>query len=232
MTEKAKYAQVQLGSITIEGIMLPNGTFGMTLAQLNELVPFDPYTKNLARTLKRFCGKSLTLTKIVVDRPIQKPLEYIITIDQLSLVLVKLALRGYESAEDFAAFLVGLSLEKLFSDAFEVKSEQDQRQGWLVERIKGRKHRLDLTDGILWYIGGHKEMSVSEKKFLFTNCTNRIYRALFGKTADTLKEERGDSMTQDELGRVATLERHAAVLMMKKDMHPMDAVQDAIDFYC
>lgn len=54
MSEKARITKVQIGSEFINGIMLPNGDFGITVSQVSALFGFP--NKHASRDLKVLVG--------------------------------------------------------------------------------------------------------------------------------------------------------------------------------
>jgi hypothetical protein len=61
---KARVAQVSIGSIVFEGVMLPNGDFAITLSQLRDLAFPSTYQNNALRELKVSQGIGFQLLKV------------------------------------------------------------------------------------------------------------------------------------------------------------------------
>lgn len=91
----------------------------------------------------------------------------------------------------------------------ELKRLYAERQKWEIERAKGVVIRHVLTDTI--------KMKVADspnKKFMYPNYTKMIYKFIFGKTIDELREQYGvkgkeslrDYITTEELREVESLE--------------------------
>lgn len=99
--------------------------------------------------------------------------------------------------DGFSLLVMGFTGEKAlqfkiqFINAFnsmeeELKRLYEERQQWNIEREKGKLVRHILTDTI--------KMKVAEspnKKFMYPNYTKLIYKILFNKTYNELKEEYG-----------------------------------------
>jgi hypothetical protein len=56
-TKKATVSQVQFGSITVEGLQLPDGTFAIAVTQANQLLEFAAHPNNIVRSVKRILGE-------------------------------------------------------------------------------------------------------------------------------------------------------------------------------
>ena len=96
--------------------------------------------------------------------------------------------------DGFVMLAMGFTGEKAFKfkeqyiNAFnsmerELKRIYEERQQWVIEREKGKLVRHILTDTI--------KMKVAEspnKKFMYPNYTKLIYKILFGKSCNELKE--------------------------------------------
>lgn len=91
----------------------------------------------------------------------------------------------------------------------ELKRIYAERQQWVIEREKGKLVRHILTDTI--------KMKVAEsphKKFMYPNYTKLIYKLLFGKSFEELKEQYGikgkeslrDYLASEELKELEEME--------------------------
>ena len=97
-----------------------------------------------------------------------------------------------------------------------LKRIYEERKQWEIERAKGVVVRHILTDTI-------KSMlpESSNKKFAYPNYTNLVYKVLFGKSANDLRQEFKiqkcesvrDYFTADELAEVENLERLSTELI-------------------
>ena len=91
----------------------------------------------------------------------------------------------------------------------ELKRLYEERKKWEIERAKGVVIRHVLTDTIKM-----KVPDSPHKKFMYPNYTKMIYKFIFGKTVDELREQYGikgkesvrDYITADELREVESLE--------------------------
>ena len=65
MTTKAKITNVKIGNITIEGSMLPNGTFAVAVPQIVKL--FGIINTNASRDFKLLLGGDSGIIKIATE---------------------------------------------------------------------------------------------------------------------------------------------------------------------
>lgn len=135
VTQKAVITQVQIGSLTIDGLMLPNGDYAIAVPQVADL--FMLFPGNAARDLKTLLGNDSKLIKVKTE--INKNVTTIVSLEQFTKIVYKLAVNGNQKARDFAEILFELSLHQLFSDAFGVKFEKEDRTRWLEARQAHRK---------------------------------------------------------------------------------------------
>jgi hypothetical protein len=143
---KAKVAAVAIGTVSVEGLLLPDGKFAVSLRQLRELA-FPSITQNNAlRELKSACGKDFQLLKSKTE--ISNNPQWIVTLDQLNFCLTELAFRGHKEARDLVRLLAGLSLQQLFSDAFGIQFDTEERQKWLRSRQASKETFRPLTDAL------------------------------------------------------------------------------------
>ncbi|MGL5079085.1 MAG: hypothetical protein ACRDBG_25075 [Waterburya sp.] len=137
MSEKARITKVQIGSEFINGIMLPNGDFGITVQQTAEL--FTLVKSNASKDIKRLLGKGTNLSQTKISESSNGQDERFLTLTQFEKLLLKLVIAGNPQAIQFAEMLLGLSLTQLWSDAFGVKFEREERTQYLINRQEHQK---------------------------------------------------------------------------------------------
>jgi hypothetical protein len=137
MLEKARITTVKLGTLEFEGLMLPDGSFGITVSQLSRVFPESVSQNNYSRQVKSALGKDFPLVKTSSELN-SKQVNYI-TIENLEKLIVELSIKGDSHAQELNRTLVGLSLTQLFSDAFGVKFESEERQNFLKFRAVHKK---------------------------------------------------------------------------------------------
>lgn len=136
ITLKASIAQVQVGNLSLEGLLSEEGIYGVGYPQLvsHNLVPRDRSIKELEAKLRI----ELKTTKWRITSA-KAPVNVVLLAD-FEKLLAKLDRAGNKAAQDMRDDLVGLSLTQLFSDAFGTKFEKEERQQYLIDR---QSHRED-----------------------------------------------------------------------------------------
>jgi hypothetical protein len=135
LSQKASIAQVSIGKLSIEGLMAEDGTFGIAVPQLisHNLISQD----NSNREAKTYMGASSNLVKWrteISKRPVN-----VILLTDFEKLLAKLDRAGNKAAQGMRDDLVGLALTQLFSDAFGLKFEKEERQAYLIDRQAQKK---------------------------------------------------------------------------------------------
>ena len=135
LTQKAVITQVQIGSLTIDGLMLPNGDYAIAVPQIAEIIGTGKETAS--KDLKRLLGESFRPSKMKTE--LGNQLINVVSLLDFEIIIAKLDRAGNKAAQDFRDSLVGLSLHQLFSDAFGVKFNKEERDRWLKARQTHRK---------------------------------------------------------------------------------------------
>lgn len=138
----AEIATVKIHNISIEGVMFPDGSYGVAIPQVSSL--FLDNQNQASKTLKRLMGADFKTSK--VKTPFNRNATLVVSLPDFERVVAKLDRAGNKPAQDFRDTLVGLSLHQLFSDEFGVKFEKEDRQKWLENRFKTKHDFRPLTD--------------------------------------------------------------------------------------
>jgi len=164
ISSKAVRQQVNIGPIQFEGLMLPDGSFGVTQKQLADLV--DLSSNNLVYYIRAaipkdtnsmvykftpehaitFAQQGFRRSRIALEG--QNSKVNIIPLDDVVSILYWLGEKGNTNARGILNLLAGLSLNQLFCDAFGIKFDKDDRQAWLKARLKGKQARRSWTDAV------------------------------------------------------------------------------------
>ncbi len=153
----AKVTQVQFGSFgSIEGLMDTEGTYYIAASQANNLLAFSAHTNNTSKLLKGLLGEAsppIRLKTELNSNPVTA-----ITLSAFEKLLAVLDRKGNKQAQILRDSLVGLSIHQLFSDAFGIIVEKDERQLKLTQLLHHNKNfhpvftswlKLDgLTSGV------------------------------------------------------------------------------------
>lgn len=221
---KAIVAQVKLGTVTLDGLMMPNGEYRVGLSQLEKLNLIPPN-----RSLKQL--KALTGMGFQSHQKAQSELhpKAVNTIDltDLTQLLLQLGFRGSKEAQELLLCLADLSLTELFNDAFGKKSDAKERQEFLKARGFGKVNRRSFTDSVQNYLTYHPDCDGN----VYAKATNLMYLLLFKQTRKQLEESLGgpvrDKLTYAQVQELATLERLAASYLDKNPITPIEAVKQA-----
>ena len=225
---KAHVTKVQIGNLEIDGLMDEAGNYFVAVPQIATLVQID---KNQAsRTLKPLLGAGFQFDRLKSE--LHPKAVNAISIQDFERTLAKLDRAGNKFAQDLRDSLVGLSLHQLYSDAFGVKFEAEDRQNWLIERGEGKEVRRTLTDAIHDYL-------VSQGKGdafgYYARITNQIYQGIFGLDANQIREQLGvpdNALTRDYLNskeiRTVALIEDVVMNMIDDGTNPFEAVTSAL----
>jgi len=232
-TKKAVIAQINLGALAIEGLMLPDGSFAIGVSQLEAL---NLVRQNQAsRDVKALLGESFQFDKAKSELN-PKPVN-IIKLPDFEKLVSKLAQAGNKPAIDLCVLLIGLSLHQLFCDGFNVKFETNERQEWLKARLVGKQVRRTLTDAIAEYLE-RNNCSPSERKYMYANVSDRLNRLLFGASAKQLcenyqcgRDTLRNQFDSKEIKNIGRLEDYAMRLVDRDNIHPMNAINEAHSFW-
>jgi hypothetical protein len=210
--------------------MLPNGKYGVGFSQICE--QFDIPQKNAARDFKCLLDGTLTILKVKIEN--SRINMFALPISDYEKLVAKLDRKGNTQAQEFRDNLVGLSLQQLFCDAFNIKFEKAERQQWLKQRQSGKQVRENLADTIEAYINNDPTLSDNYKKFIYSNVSDCLNRAIFDRKASKLKADWNvdnirDSLTAEELRWVEQTEELAARIIIKDKLEPLCAMKEAIN---
>jgi len=222
---RAEIATVRIGHLELEGLMIANGTFGIGVPQIALLTKTSSNTAS--RDFKRLLGDDFKTSK--VKTVYNKKYTNFVTLYIFELILARLDRSGNTEAQNIRDSLVGLSLHQLFSDAFYVKFEKEERQRWLEDRDNGKIYRRTLTDSIKDYLLAHPHAD----KMLYPVVTDLIYLGIFNRRAAELKVDWNetnprDEMTRKELSYVAEVEALTSRLIDRDGLYPLTAAKEAL----
>lgn len=194
---KAVIAQINLGVIQVEGLMLPNSNFAIGVSQLAQILPNLVSPTHETRSVKRLLGISSPLARVTSE--INSRAVNIISLEEFEKVLVEGAIRGDSDSINLLRDLVGLSLTQLWSDGFRIKFEKQEREEYLVSRVEHLKEF-------------HKRLTPWWKQDGCVSSADYIARVVEFKDAISLpKHKRVDDFTLEELRLINSkeIEYHA-----------------------
>lgn len=130
--KKALVASVDFGDTKIEGLQMPDGTYGVTARQANDILQFSTHPTHISRTVKRSLGKDYRLTRLSTE--LTNNPQLVLTLEQFEMLVKVLAKKGNQDAIQFALDTMGVSLRQRFADAFGEKFEKEEREKWIKQR--------------------------------------------------------------------------------------------------
>jgi hypothetical protein len=147
----AVVAKVQIGTVEIDGLMDEEGNFYVGMPQLTDinLMPRRRSAKQLEALSDKAFSSQTDIVKL--KTPLHSKGVNALPVKLVEKLLLKLAIRGNEKAIELMEALIGLSLHQLFSDAFGLKFEKDDRQRWLNCRFQTKHDFRALTDRLQKY---------------------------------------------------------------------------------
>jgi hypothetical protein len=230
-TSKAKVTTVPFLPTAIEGLLLPDGTFAVSISQV--IARFSIPQKNASRDLKALLGAESGFPKVAWETTNAKI--NVLTLEQYGELRKQLAIRGNQAALAEVLALSGLSDQQLFSDAFGIKFEQADRLQWVKARAEGKVDRRTLTDAIQDYCL-RNECKPTYCQWVYSNVTDIINRGLFGGTAKQLITKRQadslrDAFDATELRTLSHAEAHIMRLIDRRNLKPEDAAKAAMELF-
>lgn len=210
-TDDHKYSIYDFISL-VSGVKNPRDTW----KSLIERYP-DTVAKTDSVKLNRIDGKKANIATPVADK--QTLLEI------LAVLPGKLGAKYRAEAAKLVLRYIGAD-PKLADDVIQ-RMEDPKELAWLDSRIKGKVIRFTLTDAI--------SRTNPSNQFVYSHCTNTIYKSLFGKTAKQMKDESRivrDGLTTKELTNLSFTEQLAADKINKKlevgqSVKPFDVCKEA-----
>lgn len=163
MTIKAQIATVQIGPLSMEGLMSECGRFGVAISQYADL--FETSRNTASRDLKRLLDKVFQ-TSIEFEQwktPFNQKAVNVILLESWSLVIIELAFSGNLKAMNLVRDLHEMSWHQLFCDAFQIKFEEEDRQKYLRERAVHRSQYHPLLTSWLQKDGCSKDWEYGQR---------------------------------------------------------------------
>jgi len=145
-SNKAIVAKVDFGFTQVDGLMLPDGTYAIAMAQANKLLVFSSSTQNALKSLKLLLGKDSELIRAKTE--LANNPAYILTIPQFRTLIRELDKRGNATATAFIDAVLEEAIERRFDTAFCKTVEEAERNALLAQRMNRLLARKQWTDCI------------------------------------------------------------------------------------
>lgn len=230
---RAPIATISLGTVSIEGLQLQDGSYAVSVSQVAEL--FSVPQKHSSRTLKALLVMDCPFPKI--RSGVNSKAVNILTLAQFETVLIKLDRQGNEKAQSLRDALTGTALNELFCDAFGIVSDASTRQAHMKSRMEGIQTRRSFTDEVSdRYLATHPEADKAPF-YAFAAPSDKLNQRLTGHPAKYWREkfncevdELRDHWGKEHLDRIDRVENLAAI-KVTGGMSPLEAIDFAIDIY-
>jgi hypothetical protein len=210
--------------------MYEDGTFAIALPQISKLFPESVTPHNATRTVKRSLGKgSSEISFLRATTRLNSKAVNTITLDMFEILVFELAMVGDVLAQNFMRILFGLSLKQIWSDAFKVKFEAEDRQAEITSRQTGK----DIFKRLMLVVQTHlHSQGKNDPGHYYAQLVNKIYRGLFGMEAKELRDVRSvdksaltrDHFTARELSVISRVEDGVMFMIQHMGKEPFEAV--------
>lgn len=225
----ASVATIQIGAVSLQGLMDSKGNFFVAVPQLADIGLVPP--NRSAKQLESLLGNSFQSQFLKFKTSINPKAVNAVPLSFFEGLIFELALKGNEKAIAISRTLHGLSWHQLFCDAFGLKFEKEDRQAWLKARMEGKAARRTLTDAIADWYAKFPKGTTRPPHVMYAQVTNAIYQKLWGVDAigleQILKCDRNKAREYLDAKSLKYLE-HAEFNVMEvidnREIKPIDAV--------
>lgn len=229
----AKTAKVRISSAyEIDGLMGEDGEFYVSVSQVATL--FQLTEKNPSSTIKGLLGITSSFIKVQPDT--SPKAVNVLTLLQFERLTLELVAGQNKTAISIMRDSVGRNLRQLSSDGFKVQLGAEERNDWDDIRAITTLFSGEFFNQIKVWMS-QRECG-DPKATHYADVFDAINVGLFGKTAETIREELGLSsgtgLQRDHFGPralylIRITQREAARYMkLKPDMSPVVAVKYTI----
>lgn len=194
-TNRAQVATVTIAGQKFQGVMFPDGSYGITIQQAHQTLTeglsqdkshISIHQNNAQRDLKALLGKENPFIKEHVENHARS--QNILSLSQFWQLIRKLDRKGNPRAEAFVDACGETTLEMYLDVAFNVEREAKERVTWNEVRAAGILTRNKATDALRDYM--HSIGEVPEAKH-YIQLTEALNKAVLGFTAAQYKKAHG-----------------------------------------
>jgi hypothetical protein len=188
ITRKATIAIVKMGTLQIEGLRFDdNGDYAVAVSQICSI--FSLSKVHASRDIKAILGAGSQLS--TARTTLNPKAVNCITLLDFERVVRALDKKGNKQAEVIADSWIGLALNQLFSDAFGIKFDKDDRQQYLTARLAGKFTRRTVTDSCKDWYDRPDTVTSCPLGSIIAKVTNQTYLAMWGVTAAQIRSHFG-----------------------------------------
>lgn len=197
MTSKTKYPQAEITQVNVGVVQLldvlycqEHEAFYIAVPQLADRFQID--RNQATRTLKRLLGAGFQIDHKFRTRLHPKAVNAI-PLSQYEIVVAKLDRKGNLLAQAERDEMAGLSYIQLACDAFGLIFDASDRAEWMKRRREGIIARHSATDAMKLDSERKGKADSPNAHWKYKNCTDRIYKHLYGMNAKQMRELLGIS---------------------------------------
>ena len=237
--KKAIVATVYIDTLEFEGLLLPDDSFAISLSQISSLFPISFPQKNASRQVKALLNKEFRFFKIAKEGNNVKL--NILSIDDFHQLIIQLAVQKKDpEAIKILSCLARTDLEDVFRSAFGIKFERQEREAFRKLRPVSKNVRKYWTDAIRDYYQKLGRKAMPHHYMRVSDHLNKVVRGMTAvQVRDFFKVERNVLLRDLESGTtkledlelIKDIEKHAARLVIKKNVYPFDALCEAVSFH-
>jgi hypothetical protein len=234
-TIKAVRAEILLGNIPINVYQMPDGDYKLAGRQVTDVIeePNNSLIRELGvKSLKALPHADPSLIQVKAETG---ETFIPVAIEDAATYWGIMATKGNAKA---IAVLVASTIEAIERRAdavFNIQRTEEERNKRFETRLNGKRVRRSLTDAIKGYIAANSDLSANAVKFMYSNATDAVNRAVFARPAKKLCEDLKvddrdllrDHLTVDELRHVQEVEDLAMRLIDGERFEPVAAVKEA-----
>jgi hypothetical protein len=198
---KAVTLMVDFGFTTIEGLMMPNGDYAVSVPQVAALVGTS--RKTASRDFKRLMGEGFRVSKVATDQGNQRI--NAMPLDVFTDLLYFLAKQGNPIADSMARAFLHETPQRRFDTAAGKKVEESEYNKRLAQRMERVTARFEWTDAVM--SRGLEKTGHKPGRGTYRDLTVKVNRVLFNR--DHFYCDR-DNMTPNQQRTITAFETMVA----------------------
>jgi len=175
-TRRATTLTVDFGFATIEGLMLPDGSYAIAVSQIAAQFSVSP--TNASKTVKALLGKDSQLFRKVASDLNNRPVNTV-GIEDFKTFVFRLSQKGDPVATAFVEAMIHEGIERRFNTAAGVRVEESEYNARLKQRMERVTARLEWTDVIR-----DRSLALTGRpahEGVYSGLTRQVNMALFGR---------------------------------------------------
>jgi hypothetical protein len=230
-TDRAQVAQVIIAGSTFEGVMFPDGSYGITVSQAATLFGLNASSRQASKELQRIHHKEFNASKEYLQG--ESHAQGTVSLEWFEAAIIEAAIKGNVAAQGFARAAVGNTLQMYLDDAFGIERATKERITWLEVRMAGIVARTSATDALRDALLATGQ---TPQAFHYIRLTEDLNQAALGFTAAQYKRVHGletrvnmrERLTKDQL-RALEFAEELFVKLLPKSVDWQEALSKTIE---